>query len=151
MRLALAIILVGLSLPVQAQEREWSIDTNGENEAYMTYGVPETEDIGLSLWCKIGSKNLNLYVPQSGWQTGTAKFVDVKIAADPVQINIKGKLQEDPTRDSASVEAKIELASPLVTALPDAQHIDIDTGKHKIITPLYDAPVSSLLRMCKGE
>jgi hypothetical protein len=151
MRLALATIFVGLSLPVQAQEREWSIDTNGENEAYMTYGVPETEDIGLSLWCKIGSKNLNLYVPQSGWQTGTAKFVDVKIAADPVQINIKGKLQEDPTRDSASVEAMIELASPLVTALPDAQHIDIDTGKHKIITPLYDAPVSSLLRLCKGE
>jgi hypothetical protein len=151
MRLALATIFVGLSLPVQAQEREWSIDTNGENEAYMTYGVPETEDIGLSLWCKIGSKNLNLYVPQSGWKTGTTKFVDVKIVAEPAQVNIKGKLQEDPMRESASVEAMIELASPLVAALPDAQHIDIDTGKHKIITPLYDAPVSSLLRMCKGE
>jgi hypothetical protein len=147
----LATCLLVLSIPAQAQEREWSIDTNGENEAYMTYGVPETEDIGLSLWCKIGGKNLNLYVPQSGWQTDATKFVDIKIVADPAEITIKGKLQEDPTRGSASVEAMIELAAPLVAALPDAQHIDIDTGKHKIITPLYDAPVSSLLRICKGE
>jgi hypothetical protein len=151
MRVAITFLTLAFTLPAYAQEREWSIDTNGENEAYMTYGVPETEDIGLSLWCKIGGKNLNLYVPQSGWQTGTTKFVDVKIVAEPAQVNIKGKLQDDPTRDSASVEAMLELASPLVTALQDAQHIDIDTGKHKIVTPLYDAPVSSLLRMCKGE
>jgi hypothetical protein len=151
MRMTFALLFLGLSIPVHAQEREWTIDTNGENEAYMTYGVPETEDIGLGIWCKIGSNKLSFYVPQSGWQAGATKTVDLKIVADPAEISVQGKLQEDPSRDSASVEAMVELTSPLVAAMPDAQHIDIDTGKHKIVTPLYDAPVSSLLRVCKGQ
>jgi hypothetical protein len=151
MRMMLALVLLTLAAPAFAQEREWSIDTNGENEAYMTYGVPDTVDIGLSLWCKIGGKTLNFFIPKSGWEADTSETVEVKIVAAPAESKVRARLQEDGVGGSASLEAEIPIASPLAKALSDADHIDIDTGKHKVVFPLYEAPVSSLLRLCSAQ
>jgi hypothetical protein len=136
------------AIPAFAQEREWTLQTNSDDEAYMTYGVPDTEDIGLSFWCKLGSKKVNLYIPRSGWKSGSAKQIDITVTAASTTIHTKAKLQNDGKPDNTSLEVMIETNNEIITALPEAQHLDIDTGKHKTIIPLYDAPVTNLLRLC---
>ncbi len=146
---AMLIVATPAIAPAIAQEREWTLDTNSDDEAYMTYGVPDTEDVGLSLWCKIGSNALNIFVPRSGWKPGSKNPIEIAITAASITDRVKAKIQ-DTQSEKISVEATVKTTSPLVQALPQAEHIDIDTGKHKLIVPLYDAPVSNLLRLCNG-
>ena len=35
-----------------AQERQWSLDTVN-NQVFLVFGVPESDDVGLSFWCDI--------------------------------------------------------------------------------------------------
>lgn len=36
--------------PAKAQEREWSLDAS-DQEAYLIFGVADSDDVGVSLWC----------------------------------------------------------------------------------------------------
>jgi hypothetical protein len=135
-----------------AQEREWTMDTNNANEVFMTYGVPFTDDVGLSLWCKIGSKELRLFVPKSGWpEKKSPKTVKITLTAGKVKSRVRAKLQTDLASNSLSVEAIIPTKDPVVKALTDTEHLDINTGKKTVIVPMYNAEPASLLKLCEGK
>ena len=59
------LALAAFSSPVLAQEREWAFDT-GEADAYLVFGVPETDDVGVSFWCTIGSGEIRVFFPEAG-------------------------------------------------------------------------------------
>ena len=53
MRTRLPIMLATLvlgSAPSLAQERIWTLDQT-DAEVYLVFGVPETDDVGVSFWC----------------------------------------------------------------------------------------------------
>ena len=63
-RLIFAALLLSFFNSVAfAQERVWSLDTPA-NQAYLIFGVPDTEDVGLSLWCEVGKGQMALYIPE---------------------------------------------------------------------------------------
>ena len=52
-RLSMLFAIGLLAGAAHAQEREWMLDASDE-DAYLIFGVPETDDGGISLWCRIG-------------------------------------------------------------------------------------------------
>src|SRR6185503_14762561 len=68
-KLVLVSILGAMTLTfvpslASAQEREWSFDT-GEEDAYLVFGVPQTEDVGVSFWCTIGAAEIKVFLPEA--------------------------------------------------------------------------------------
>ena len=57
----LAILVLGSTLAL-AQERIWNLDQT-DQEAYLVFGVPETDDVGVSFWCTLQSGIVKIYVP----------------------------------------------------------------------------------------
>ena len=52
-RLLLTVSLIAAATAsTAAQERQWTLDASDE-DAYLIFGVPESDDVGLSLWCPI--------------------------------------------------------------------------------------------------
>ena len=51
LRLVFAVIVMVLATGgPSAQERQWSLDA-GDQDAYLIFGVPDSDDVGVSLWC----------------------------------------------------------------------------------------------------
>jgi hypothetical protein len=153
MRVVSILVLALLaSTPATAQEREWSLDTNNDSEVFMTYGVPQTDDVGVSLWCKIGSGKLRLFVPKSGWpQKKSPKRLKIKVKAGSVTQNLQAKLETDVASNSLSIEAEMKLKDPIVQAMTTSQHLDINTGRKMVIVPMFNAEMESLLKICAGK
>ena len=59
----LAIAMALCSNAVLAQERQWALDT-ADNDAFLVFGVAESDDVGISFWCTIGSDKLKVFVPE---------------------------------------------------------------------------------------
>ena len=49
--LALLLALGLASGAAHAQERDWALDAS-DQEAYLIFGVSDTDDVGVSLWCR---------------------------------------------------------------------------------------------------
>jgi hypothetical protein len=65
-----AALSLGSAAPiVLAQEREWNFNT-GDEEAYLVFGVPESDDVGVSFWCTIGRGDIGIFLPAwvPSWQ-----------------------------------------------------------------------------------
>ncbi len=48
--------------PAFAQEREWLLDAV-EEDVFLVFGVPDTNDVGVSFWCKIGTGVVSVFAP----------------------------------------------------------------------------------------
>ena len=59
----LAALMLGPTLAM-AQERIWNLDQT-DQEAYLVFGVPETDDVGVSFWCTLQSGIVKFYVPET--------------------------------------------------------------------------------------
>ncbi len=78
----LSVFLAALALagPVMAQERQWTLDAS-DQDAYLVFGVPDTDDVGISLWCPIRQGVVNLYLPQGPETIGDKKEIAVTFKA----------------------------------------------------------------------
>ena len=64
-RFLLAALLAWAALPASAQEREWIFDT-GDEDAYLVFGVPDSDDAGVSFGCTLQSGEIRIFVPEAG-------------------------------------------------------------------------------------
>src|SRR5690242_2612468 len=61
----LAGILICAAGSAWAQEREWIFDT-GDEDAYLVFGVPDSDDAGVSFGCTLQSGDIRIFVPEAG-------------------------------------------------------------------------------------
>src|SRR5437764_14711254 len=99
-----------------AQEREWSFDTGGE-DAYLVFGVPETDDVGVSFWCAVGSGEIRIFLPEASEKLGAGAAVKVDIEVGGNRFSLDGTAAPNEESETASAEAHIESGSPLFPAL----------------------------------
>lgn len=150
-RLLPLTLLIGLVAgTAHAQEREWSFDSNDE-EAYLIFGVPDSDDVGVSLWCKAGRGSVNLYlpVPTADIQKTADKSAPLTIMAGKETVTFRGKADINVEGTMSSVEAEIALDHPLVAALRTADRFTAKSGPVEVVFPLYDAELEDLLAICK--
>src|SRR5262249_43377919 len=75
-RVVSAVIVMLAATSAFAQERQWVFDTNDE-DAFLTFGVPETDDVGISFWCKIQSGEARVFLPEAGEELKPGKKVKI--------------------------------------------------------------------------
>jgi hypothetical protein len=134
-------VLIGLASPAVAQEREWSLGAAGE-DVFMAFGVPETADIGVSFWCKIGGKDVSLFAPLPGLSNGLQR----------VSLGVGQKIYElHPKINDGSIEAALKPQGDVLAALKAADRFALTIGKHKTTFPLAGADFDGLLAMCADK
>ena len=150
-------VLLALGLiagAAHAQEREWMLDAS-EEDAYLIFGVPETDDVGVSLWCRIGKGAVNIYLPVATQRLATIKDANQEKAA-PLTIvagaqtaTFRGKADINREADVSSLEAEIADDHPLIAALRQADRFTVKAAGSDVIFPLFNADVESLMALCR--
>lgn len=140
-------LMAGKSL---AQEREWTLDAS-EEEAYLIFGVADTEDVGVSFWCPLKKNEVSLFVPQptEELQKLKRKTVSITVHAGAQTAKLSAKVEISTEEPASSVEVKLPLSHPLFTALREADRFDVKVGTEDIVFPLYGADIAGFLDLCR--
>jgi hypothetical protein len=150
-RRLLMLFAIGLLAgAAHAQEREWMLDASDE-DAYLIFGVPESDDVGVSLWCRIGTGTVNLYLPVPTRQMPKTKdgAAPLTITAGKETATFRGKADLNRQADVSSVEAEIAGDHQILTALLDADRFSVSAGGSDVVFPLYNADLADLLTLCR--
>ena len=133
-----------------AQEREWTLDAS-DQEAYLIFGVPDSEDVGVSLWCPAKKDIVNLYVPRptSELQKLARRKVPMTVKVANETATFAGKIDINPGAPSSSVEVEMPVNSPLLKAMQTADRFTVKVDAQEVVFPLYDADVPALLDLCR--
>lgn len=145
--LCCALLMPGQAL---AQEREWILDA-ADQDAFLVFGVPETDDVGVSLWCKLGSARVKLYFPEGSpeLKPDTTAFYVLTVADK--KFKLEGKTSANDLTGSTSVETELYADDPLWSELDKADRFEVAIGKHQLTYPLVDAGIGNLLKLCKQK
>lgn len=149
----LLLPLIALSLftgHALAQEREWSLDAS-EQEAYLIFGVADSDDVGVSLWCPAHKDVVDLFVPRptEELQKVGRKHVALLVKAGEEAATFAGKIELSPDATMSSVEVEMPVTHPLLKAMEHADRFSIEIAGREVVFPLYDADVTGLLDNCR--
>ena len=143
----LIALVLGSSLSV-AQERIWNLDRT-DQEAYLVFGVPETDDVGVSFWCILQSGIVKFYIPESDPDLKLADSVDFELAIAAKTYPLKGKTSVNEEAGTISLETELKTADPIFSGLKEANYFAVKVGASNHVFPLGEADFSSLLEVCK--
>lgn len=145
------LISLGLMAGIAcAQEREWSLDAS-DQDAYLIFGVPETDDVGVSLWCPIHKGTVHLFVPRPTEELlkHKQKKVPLTVTAGKEQATFAGKPDINTEAAASSVEVEIPYDHALFKALHDADRFTVKVDGTEIIFPFYGADFDNLMELCR--
>jgi hypothetical protein len=150
MRARLPIILATLvlgSAPSLAQERIWTLDQT-DAEVYMVFGVPETDDVGVSFWCTQQSGIVRLYFPDSDPTLKPGAEIYFKLEVAGKSHPLKGKTAFNEESTGTSLEAELKTTDPVFAALQTANHFAVTAGSTSHVFPLGEADFPTFLEVC---
>jgi hypothetical protein len=147
--LAAGLFMASLNM-AHAQEREWVLDAT-DNEAFLVFGVPQTDDVGLSFWCKIGSKKMSAYLPANAAKLRVGEKTTMNITADGKTFHLPAKAALDGNKGKFTVEGQFEANNKLLPSLEAADDVTIAIKNFKASYPLADADFQGLRSACNGE
>lgn len=150
--LSVLITLGLMASPAVAQEREWTLDASDE-DAYLVFGVPETDDIGVSLWCPIRKGTVHLFLPRSTQDLqetpGNKHPMTVSAGGEHATFAAKADINTQSLISSLEVEMPVE--HPLLKALESADRFSITLADEEIVFPFYGADFPSLIELCRKD
>jgi hypothetical protein len=145
---AVLSLIVTLAASARAQERQWIFDT-GEDDAYLIFGVPETDDVGISFWCGTRSGEIRIFVPEADPAMKPDTDVSILVSAGEETFEIDGKTATNEMSDTISVEAPVSAADALFVALQKSDRFKVAIGAVEHVYPLIDADVAGLINLCR--
>ena len=148
--LALLLALGLASGAALAQERDWALDAS-DQEAYLIFGVSDTDDVGVSLWCRTRKDMVNLYVPRptAELEQLSRRKVPLTVKAGEETATFAGKIDLNRGYPSSSVEVEMPVDNPVLKALEKADRFSVKIGDQEVVFPLYNADVTTLLGLCR--
>jgi len=140
-------LLLGTSL-ASAQERVWNLDQS-DQDAYLVFGVPETDDVGISFWCALQSDMVKFYVPDTDPTLKIEDTVHFELNISDKAYPLRGKTSTNEESGSISIEAELKTTDPIFAALESASHFAVQVGSSNHIFPLEEADFPGLLEVCR--
>ena len=138
---------LALTCPALAQERQWTFNT-GEEEAYLVFGVPDSEDAGISFWCEMKSGQIRIFVPETSEELKPGETVKLEIKSDGQAYVYDAQVEANEEAGIPSVQA-VTLASDLLfDVLGRNDRFSLKAGQHETIFPLMQADFPALVRVC---
>jgi hypothetical protein len=147
LRCVLAAFFACAALPAWAQEREWIFDTADE-DAYLVFGVPESEDAGISFGCTLRSGEIRMFVPEAGEDLKPDEKIKLTITAAGKNFVYEGLTSPNEMAATTSAEAAISADDPLFTDLRGTDRFTLKAGTEENIFPLEGSDFESLVRAC---
>lgn len=150
MRARLPIMLATLvlgSVPSLAQERVWALDQS-DGEIYLVFGVPETDDVGVSFWCTQQSGIVRLYFPESDPALKPDVEADFELEIADKTYPFKGKTAFNEESAGTSLEAELKTTDPVFEALQTANRFAVKAGSTSHVFPLGEADFPTFLEVC---
>jgi hypothetical protein len=133
----LALALGIMSGPgAQAQEREWSFSAS-EDQVFLVFGVPESEDIGISFWCTQGSGEVKIFVADA----------NEKLA--PERFSVPARTMANELDATTSAEGAVPANSPLFEALSASDRFIVRVEGAEQTFPRTDADFAELSAACR--
>jgi hypothetical protein len=144
----LANLMLGPTLAM-AQERIWNLDQT-DQEAFLVFGVPETDDVGVSFWCILQSGIVKFYVPETDPDLKLADSVNFELDVAAKTYPLKGKTSVNEEAGTISLETELKTSDPVFSDLQEANHFSVKVGASSNVFPLGEADFASLLEACKN-
>jgi hypothetical protein len=141
-------VLTMISSASLAQEREWQLDAT-DQDAFLVFGVPQSDDVGVSFWCKLGSKKLKVMAPVVNGHVKNSASIPVVMTIGGKDFALNGRTAIGAKGSEDSVEAETQASGPLIEALQSSDRFSVKVGKHEATYPLLDADLSGLLKLCQ--
>ncbi len=132
-----------------AQERQWTLDST-DNQVFLVFGVPETDDVGLSFWCEINKGTVSAYMPEPQVKLRDGERTRMTIVIDGKVTKLAGKAEKDAATGHFTVEAPFKLKDALMKRLHDGQSILVSVKGHATTYPLEDADFDGFVGACNG-
>jgi hypothetical protein len=132
-----------------AQERQWTLDAT-DNQVFLVFGVPETDDVGLSFWCDIGKGTVSAYMPEPQVKLRDGERTRMVISIDGKATRLAGKAEKEQATGHFTVEAPFKLKDALMKKLRDGQSISVSIKGHATTYPLEDADFDGFVDGCNG-
>ena len=143
----LAALALGPTLSF-AQERVWILDQS-DQEIFLVFGVPDTDDIGISFWCTQKSGIVRFYLPESVPKQKFARTIDLKMEVASKTYPFKSKASLNEESGTLSLETELKASDPIFSALGSANHFAVKVGSRNHVFPLGEADLPGFLDACK--
>jgi hypothetical protein len=148
-RFLLAVCLLAASaLSAQAQERQWMLDAS-DSDAYLIFGVPDSDDVGISFWCPVQQGDVNVFIPEASAKLHPGADIAVTLKAGEESATFTGKSEVNLEAALTSVEAKVPVNAQILAAMLKADRFRVVIDGNETIFPLIDADLESLLDLCR--
>jgi hypothetical protein len=148
-RFLLAFCLLAASaLSTQAQERQWMLDAS-DSDAYLIFGVPDSDDVGISFWCPVQQGEVNVFIPEASARLHPGADITVTLKTDEESETFTGKSEVNLEAALTSVEAKVPVNAQILAAMLKADRFRVIIDGNETIFPLIDADLESLLDLCR--
>ncbi len=144
--LSLAFILTAHA---HAQERQWTLDSVNE-QVFLVFGVPESDDVGLSFWCDIGKSKVQAFLPETIAAIHPGEVITIGVDIDGHSEKILAKVAPDKGGQKLTVETVFALTGSLMKALRAGQSLGINVKGHISSFPITDANFDGLVDACNG-
>lgn len=143
----LAALVVCAAIPAWAQEREWMFDTADE-DAYLIFGVPESDDAGVSFGCTLQSGEIRIFIPEAGDDLKPDQKVKLTLVVGGKTFVYDGVTTPNEMSATTSAEAVIPASDAVFTDLRKTDRFTVKTGKDENTFPLEGSDFESLVRAC---
>jgi hypothetical protein len=152
MRLAVFIVAIlgCLSAPSAAQEREWILDAADE-DTFLVFGVPETDDVGVSFWCRIGSGKVKLYFPEGSASLQPNASAKLTVSVNGKEHILAGTTSANDMTGATSIESELPDNDVLFTELQGADRFTAVIADHSTTYPLIESGFGNFIRLCKAK
>ncbi len=143
-----ALALVVAAGVAKSQERQWTLDAS-DQDAYLIFGVPDTDDVGVSLWCPVRQGVVNIFLPEVGESQATGQDVIMTVTAEDQSAEFKGKTEENLDAGVSSVEGQLPADHAIFATLLKTDRFHIKAGGEDQVFPLIEADLASLVELCR--
>lgn len=140
----------GMTTTATAQERQWIFDAT-DTDAYLVFGIPETDDIGISFWCTFGTEKIKIFVPEGGTDVKADIDANYTITIAEKPFTISGKTAVNELADGVSIEGELFIDDPLFSSLKTADRMQVAFGNHSTTFPLDSDEINNLLTVCAAK
>jgi hypothetical protein len=147
LRTMLAAFLACMAVQAWAQEREWTFDTADEN-AYLVFGVPDSDDAGVSFGCTLQSGEIRIFIPEAGDDLTADQKIKITLTVGDKTFIYDGLTTENEMSATTSAEAVMPATDALFGDLRKTDRFSVKTGKEENTFPLAGADFDSLVRAC---
>lgn len=151
MRLTLVLFaLLSTAATSLAQEREWTLNAS-EKEAFLVFGVPDTDDVGLSFWCEIGTNKTSIFINGAPSQLKQNQTTNIKLMIDNKVFSVNAKTSVDHIGQRPSLEGQFKNDDPILKAAENGGTLKVTVLSQTNTYPLIDADFAGLERSCSGD